>query len=164
MTKKIVLINTVHILYAWHPLHLAKFGAALDHISGGRWGINVVTGYKPSEYRMFGLDTIDHDLRYDMADEFTTILERLWDEDEDLTFDGRFWKTEKAFLAPKPGARAAVSRQCSLVGRRSPLCRQALGSDLHHQPGGRRPGQSLRVTSAGQRQDQGACGLLRPHG
>ncbi len=105
MTKKIVLINTVHILYAWHPLHLAKFGAALDHISGGRWGINVVTGYKPSEYRMFGLNTIDHDLRYDMADEFTTIMERLWDEDEDLTFDGRFWKTEKAFLAPKPGAR-----------------------------------------------------------
>ena len=54
LTKSIVLINTVHVLYAWHPLHLAKFGAALDHISGGRWGINVVTGYKPSEYRMFG--------------------------------------------------------------------------------------------------------------
>ena len=105
MTKRIVLINTVHILYAWHPLHLAKFGAALDHISGGRWGINVVTGYKPSEYRMFGLDMIDHDLRYDMADEFTTIMERLWSEDENLSFDGRFWKTEKAFLAPKPGER-----------------------------------------------------------
>jgi FMNH2-dependent dimethyl sulfone monooxygenase len=105
MTKTIVLINTVHVLYAWHPLHLAKFGAAIDHISGGRWGINVVTGYKPSEYKMFGLDTIDHDLRYDMADEFTTIMERLWAEDEDVTFDGKFWKTEKAFLAPKPGTR-----------------------------------------------------------
>jgi FMNH2-dependent dimethyl sulfone monooxygenase len=105
MTKKIVLINTVHILYAWHPLHLAKFGAALDHISGGRWGVNVVTGYKPSEYKMFGLDTIEHDLRYDMASEFTTIMERLWADDDDLTFDGRFWKTEKAFLAPKPGPR-----------------------------------------------------------
>ena len=105
LTKKIVLINTVHVLYAWHPLHLAKFGAALDHISGGRWGVNVVTGYKPSEYRMFGLDTIEHDLRYDMADEFTTLMERLWSEDEDLNFDGRWWKTEKAFLAPKPGQR-----------------------------------------------------------
>jgi dimethylsulfone monooxygenase len=105
MTKSIVLINTVHILYAWHPLHLAKFGAAIDHISGGRWGINVVTGYKPSEYRMFGLAPIEHDLRYDMADEFTTIMRRLWAEDDDLTFDGRYWKTERAFLAPKPGAR-----------------------------------------------------------
>lgn len=105
LTKKIVLINTVHILYAWHPLHLAKFGAALDHISSGRWGINIVTGYKPSEYRMFGLDTIEHDLRYEMADEFTTIMERLWSENEDLTFGGRWWQTEKAFLAPKPGQR-----------------------------------------------------------
>ncbi|HTQ34252.1 MAG TPA: LLM class flavin-dependent oxidoreductase [Stellaceae bacterium] len=105
LTKRIVLINTVHILYAWHPLHLAKFGAAMDHISGGRWGINIVTGYKPSEYRMFGLEPIEHDLRYVMADEFTTLMKRLWSEDEELTFDGHFWKTEKAFLAPKPGER-----------------------------------------------------------
>ena len=105
LTKSIVLINTVHILYAWHPLHLAKFGAAMDHISAGRWGINVVTGYKPSEYRMFGLEPIEHDHRYVMADEFTTIMERLWSEDDELTFDGKFWKTEKAFLAPKPGQR-----------------------------------------------------------
>jgi FMNH2-dependent dimethyl sulfone monooxygenase len=105
MTQRIVLINTVHVLYAWHPLHLAKFGDAMDHISGGRWGINVVTGYKPSEYRMFGLEPIEHDRRYVMADEFTTIMERLCCEDEELTFDGRFWKTERAFLAPKPGQR-----------------------------------------------------------
>lgn len=105
LTRSIVLINTVHVLYAWHPLHLAKFGAAMDHISGGRWGINVVTGYKPSEYRMFGLEPIEHDLRYVMADEFTTIMERLWSEDEELTFAGQFWKTERAFLAPKPGQR-----------------------------------------------------------
>ncbi|MEH2513825.1 FMNH2-dependent dimethyl sulfone monooxygenase [Nitrobacteraceae bacterium AZCC 1564] len=103
MTKSIVLINTVHILYAWHPLHLAKFGAAIDHISHGRWGVNVVTGYKPSEYRMFGLEPIEHDLRYEMADEFTTIMRKLWSENEDLTFDGSYWKTEKAFLAPSPG-------------------------------------------------------------
>lgn len=105
MTKKIVLINTVHILYAWHPLHLAKFGAAIDHISHGRWGVNIVTGYKPSEYRMFGLAPIEHDLRYEMADEFTTIMRALWASNEDLTFDGQYWQTEKAFLAPKPGAK-----------------------------------------------------------
>jgi FMNH2-dependent dimethyl sulfone monooxygenase len=105
LTRSIVLINTVHVLYAWHPLHLAKFGAAMDHISGGRWGINVVTGYKPGEYRMFGLEPIEHDLRYVMADEFTTIMERLWTEDEELSFAGKFWQTERAFLAPKPGQR-----------------------------------------------------------
>ena len=107
LTTRIVLINTVHILYAWHPLHLAKFGAAMDHISGGRWGINIVTGYKPSE--------ISHvQPRTDRARQsamswlkrgFTTIMKRLWAEDDELSFDGRFWKTEKAFLAPKPGLR-----------------------------------------------------------
>ena len=55
ITDRILLISTVHVLFGpWHPLHLAKFGATIDHISGGRWGINVVTGYAPSEARMFG--------------------------------------------------------------------------------------------------------------
>lgn len=102
LTHDIVLISTVHILYGWHPLHLAKFGACLDHISKGRWGLNVVTGYKPSEYRMFGMEPIAHDQRYEMADEFTTIMKQLWSCDENLTFSGRFWKTENAFVAPKP--------------------------------------------------------------
>jgi len=102
ITKSIVLVNTVHVLYAWHPLHLAKFGAALDHISGGRWGINIVTGHRLDEFRRFGMEPVQHDLRYEMADEFTRIMERLWSEDSELTFDGRFWKTEKAYLAPRP--------------------------------------------------------------
>ncbi len=40
-----------------------------------------------------------------MADEFTTIMRKLWASNEDLTFDGQYWQTEKAFLAPKPGAK-----------------------------------------------------------
>ena len=43
----------------------AKFGATIDHISGGRWGINVVTGYSPKEARMFGGKHIEHDRRYE---------------------------------------------------------------------------------------------------
>jgi len=102
ITKSIILINTVHVLYAWHPLHLAKFGAAFDHISKGRWGINVVTGYRQNEFNRFGLQPVEHDLRYVMADEFTTIMERLWAEDEELSFEGRFWRTENAYIAPRP--------------------------------------------------------------
>ena len=102
ITKNVLLIATVHVLYGWHPLHLAKYGAVIDHMSGGRWGLNVVTGYKESEFRMFGLDPIPHDDRYAMADEFTTVMRRLWSEDEELTFKGRWWQTENAFVAPKP--------------------------------------------------------------
>jgi FMNH2-dependent dimethyl sulfone monooxygenase len=86
----------------WHPLHLAKFGATIDHISGGRWGINVVTGYAPLEARMFGGEHIEHNRRYEMAGEFTDILTRLWSETEDLTLQGKFWSLEKAFVTPKP--------------------------------------------------------------
>jgi FMNH2-dependent dimethyl sulfone monooxygenase len=114
ITKRILLISTVHVLYGWHPLHLAKFGATIDNMSNGRWGLNVVTGYKQSEFEMFGLTPQEHDFRYEMADEFTTLLERLWSEDEELTFDGRFWRTKGAFVSPKP-----VNGRCILVNAAS---------------------------------------------
>lgn len=108
LTRNVLLIATVHVLYGWHPLHLAKYGAVIDHMSGGRWGLNVVTGYKESEFRMFGLPPIEHDLRYEMAAEFTTIMRRLWAEDDELTFRGRWWQTEGAFVSPKPASRSVV--------------------------------------------------------
>ena len=67
ITQRILLVSTVHILYGWHPLHLAKLGATIDNMSNGRWGLNVVTGYKPSEFKMFGLEPIEHDQRYVMG-------------------------------------------------------------------------------------------------
>lgn len=114
ITKRILLVSTVHILYGWHPLHLAKFGATIDAMSGGRWGLNVVTGYKRSEFEMFGLEQIEHDHRYEMADEFTTILKRLWQEDGELTLDGRFWTMNGAYVSPKP-----VNGRCILVNATS---------------------------------------------
>ena len=102
LTRNIILISTVHILYGWHPLHLAKFAASIDHMSHGRWGLNVVTGYKKSEYEMFGIAPIEHDLRYRMADEFCVLMRRLWAEDENLTVEGQWWRMKDAFVAPKP--------------------------------------------------------------
>jgi FMNH2-dependent dimethyl sulfone monooxygenase len=102
LTRNIMLISTVHILYGWHPLHLAKFAASLDHMSNGRWGLNVVTGYKASEYEMFGMAAIEHDLRYQMADEFSVFMRRLWTEERNLTLEGRWWRMANAFVAPKP--------------------------------------------------------------
>ena len=70
VTERILLISTLHVLYGpWHPLHLAKFGATLDHISGGRWGINILTGHRAIEHEMFGNAQIEHDQRYQLAGE-----------------------------------------------------------------------------------------------
>ena len=102
-TRRILLVSTLHVLYGpWHPVHLAKFGATLDHISGGRWGVNVVTGYAAREPLMFGMTKIEHDSRYEMADVFATRLEQLWSSDDNLTVDGPFWSMEDAFITPKP--------------------------------------------------------------
>jgi FMNH2-dependent dimethyl sulfone monooxygenase len=102
LTKRIILISTVHVLYGpWHPLYLAKFGATIDHISSGRWGLNVVTGFVPSEARMFGDEQIAHDKRYEMAGEFTEMLKSLWAADDNLTIIGDYWRMIGAFVSPK---------------------------------------------------------------
>ncbi len=102
LTRNIMLISTVHVLYGWHPLHLAKFGATLDHMTGGRWGLNVVTGFRPNEIDMFGLDPIPRDERYVRAAEFTAMMDRLWRSETDVTFEGEHWSVKDAYVSPKP--------------------------------------------------------------
>lgn len=114
LTKRIMLVSTVHILYGWHPLHLAKFGATIDRMSNGRWGLNMVTGYKKSEVEMFGLGLVEHDQRYVMAEEFVSLMRRLWSDPEEVTFNGKFWQAKNAFVSPKP-----VNGRCLLVNASS---------------------------------------------
>ena len=102
LTKNIILISTVHVLYGWSPLLLAKYAATLDHMSGGRWGINMVTGIKPEDFAMFGLEPIEHDKRYEMADELMRVMKTLWTSTENVDFEGEFYRMTKGFVSPKP--------------------------------------------------------------
>lgn len=102
-TKRLLLLSTIHVLYGpWHPTHLARFLATADHISEGRFGINLVTGFNPKEPLMFGMRRVEHDLRYAMADEFVSIMKLLWQSEQNLTYEGKFWQLEEAFVRPKP--------------------------------------------------------------
>lgn len=103
-TKQILLASTLHILYGpWHPLHIARFGATLDHITNGRWGLNVVTGHRQIEHEMFGGTQIAHDQRYMLAEEFVDALQVLWRSDEPVTFSGNSpWSIKEGFITPKP--------------------------------------------------------------
>lgn len=118
LTHRILLISSIHVLYGpLHPLHLAKFGATLDHISGGRWGINILTGHRAVEHEMFGWSQIEHDRRYALTAELFDVVERLWSEDENISFKGMSpWQLRDAFITPKP-----------LYGR--PVLVNATGSD-----------------------------------
>lgn len=65
--------------YAYHPYLLARLVATLDQVSAGRIGWNVVTGSSDYAAMNFGMDGMpEHDLRYDMADEFMEVCRRLW--------------------------------------------------------------------------------------
>lgn len=104
VTRRIMLISTIHVLYGpLHPLHLAKWGATLDHISGGRWGINVVTGHRAVEHEMFGWGRLDHDRRYALAAEFLEVVQRLWGDGENFSFQGESsWRLGGGYVSPKP--------------------------------------------------------------
>jgi alkanesulfonate monooxygenase SsuD/methylene tetrahydromethanopterin reductase-like flavin-dependent oxidoreductase (luciferase family) len=59
---------------------MSTAAVTLDHLTNGRIGWNVVTGYLPSAARNFGAaDQPDHDDRYDQADEYLEMLYKLWE-------------------------------------------------------------------------------------
>jgi FMN-dependent oxidoreductase (nitrilotriacetate monooxygenase family) len=61
------------------PYHIAREFATLDHLSGGRAAWNVVTSMNDGEALNFGVaQHLEHDERYDRADEFVELACELW--------------------------------------------------------------------------------------
>ena len=61
------------------PWLLARSLATMDHYSGGRIGFNVVTATSDAAAQNYGYDKqFEHDLRYDMADEYMEVCRQLW--------------------------------------------------------------------------------------
>jgi len=101
-TRNIQIFATCLIPFM-HPIMAAKMMATVDHISGGRMGLNATAGYFKPEYAMFGVEVPEHDIRYQLADEWMTIVERLWANDEvEFDFDGEFFQLQGAQSFPKP--------------------------------------------------------------
>jgi FMN-dependent oxidoreductase (nitrilotriacetate monooxygenase family) len=62
------------------PYHTAKVFSTLDHLTGGRIGWNVVTSYLADANANFGIaETLEHDQRYDRADEYMEVVYKLWE-------------------------------------------------------------------------------------
>jgi len=105
VTENIQIFATCHVPFI-HPLIAAKMSATIDHISGGRMGLNAVAGYFKPEYRMFGLELPEHDERYQLADEWMRLVERLWSEesgeDPGFDFDGDYFTLRGVEAYPKP--------------------------------------------------------------
>ncbi|MGD9665489.1 MAG: NtaA/DmoA family FMN-dependent monooxygenase, partial [Novosphingobium sp.] len=74
------------------PYEFARLASSLDHLTKGRLGWNIVTGYLDSEARGSGKKSKEkHDTRYDIAHEYMEIVYRLWEEswDDDAVVQDR---------------------------------------------------------------------------
>ena len=78
VTSKLGVAITKSATY-FHPYELARIFASLDHITRGRVAWNIVTSLTASEAQNFGQDDhLDHELRYERADEFVRTALELW--------------------------------------------------------------------------------------
>ncbi|MCX5467009.1 LLM class flavin-dependent oxidoreductase [Acinetobacter nematophilus] len=70
---------TVNLSYET-PYQFARRFASLDHLTQGRIGWNIVTGYLDSAERLIGEKGLkDHDLRYEQAEEFLELCYKFWE-------------------------------------------------------------------------------------
>jgi alkanesulfonate monooxygenase SsuD/methylene tetrahydromethanopterin reductase-like flavin-dependent oxidoreductase (luciferase family) len=101
LTSRIHVFSTCHVPI-FHPMLAAKLGATIDNISGGRWGLNIVSGWNAAEFGMFGIEQLPHDDRYAQAAEWLDIMEQLWAKHGELDHQGRFYDIKRGYLEPKP--------------------------------------------------------------
>jgi FMN-dependent oxidoreductase (nitrilotriacetate monooxygenase family) len=92
-----------------HPFHVARLYNALDHVTGGRIAWNAVTSAYKNEAANYGYKAmVEHDLRYERAQEHLKVVTGLWDtvEKDAIVMDrekGYFADPEKVHLLNHQG-------------------------------------------------------------
>jgi FMNH2-dependent dimethyl sulfone monooxygenase len=99
-TERLKVIAAIHP-GLWQPGVFAKLGASADVLSGGRFAVNVVSGWFKGEFHALGEPWLEHDERYRRSEEFIRVLKASWTEDE-AHFSGDFYNLHGYTLKPKP--------------------------------------------------------------
>ena len=102
VTSTIRLIASVAVRTV-NPAVVAKMAATVDDIADGRFAVNIVAGWNTFEYAQMGLWSDDDYYlnRYEYADEYLTVLKRLWTEDR-VSYKGKYFELEDCKSWPKP--------------------------------------------------------------
>jgi alkanesulfonate monooxygenase SsuD/methylene tetrahydromethanopterin reductase-like flavin-dependent oxidoreductase (luciferase family) len=100
-TKNIMVAATSHVPTV-HPIVAAKQATTIDHISNGRFALNLVMGWFTPEMQMFDGTQRAHDDRYRYGAEWLTIVKRLWTEEEPFDFETADFHVRDAQAHPKP--------------------------------------------------------------
>ena len=107
-----------------HPIVAAKQCTTIDHLTGGRFALNVVCGWYSQELRMFGLPPMDHDTRYAYADEWVEVVRKLWTAEGGIRLRGPLLQNREGLSPAETGAATADHERRQLRHWR-PFCRQA---------------------------------------
>jgi dimethylsulfone monooxygenase len=99
-TQRIKLITAIHPGF-FLPSVIAKWGVTIDHLTGGRWAINVTSGWNEVEFGMYGAGLLPHDERYARSREFIEVLRGAW-QHEEFSYEGRYYKVSGLRLDPRP--------------------------------------------------------------
>src|SRR5262245_7445671 len=99
VTERIGVFATVHVPMV-HPVFAAKALATLDHVSNGRAGLNIVCGWNPEEFAMFGLELIEE--RYAQGLEWFDIINRIYTASESFDYEGTFYRLKNVSGKPRP--------------------------------------------------------------
>lgn len=83
------------------PTLAARKLATLDHFSGGRLAVHIISGGDDDDQGKDG-DFLAHDERYARTDEYVEILRRIWTEDKPVDHQGRFYSFRRAYSDVKP--------------------------------------------------------------
>ena len=100
-TEKIGVFATFHVPTV-HPIRAAKEVATIDHISGGRFGLNIVAGWNEREIGMFGIPQEEHDTRYDVADDWISLCKKLWTIEGEFDYESAHFVSPGCYSEPKP--------------------------------------------------------------
>jgi dimethylsulfone monooxygenase len=100
-TNNIAIFATSH-LPTVHPIVAAKAAVTIDHISGGRFGLNLVMGWFSPEMDMFHGAQREHDQRYAFGQQWLDLVQKLWSEPGSFDFEGDFFSGENLEAYPKP--------------------------------------------------------------
>lgn len=120
LTRRLFVFSTVHTPLV-HPVFAAKALATIDHVSGGRAGLNIVCGWNQDEFDMFGHVQSEHDTRYDQGREWFDILARIFSQKgQPFDYKGRFFDLKGVTGEPPPVQRPypmTMSAASSPAGR-----------------------------------------------
>jgi dimethylsulfone monooxygenase len=104
------------------PALLAKQAANIDHISGGRLTLNVVSSWWADEAKKYGVAFEQHDDRYARTGEWLDVLHGAWSQDR-FSYEGKYYRVEDNILEPKP---VSQPRPTIYAGGESPAAKELI--------------------------------------